>query len=303
MSLRGRYVIDRIKNVVSKHFRLPCPPYGEPDYWDKAYTSFGPHDTYEWGDVTLSDIIKYNYFPVEWDAQRFSSHPSEESIESSLKAALNVERDGHDSSIETTTKQKERQRQLILMLGCGNSKLGEEMVVEGGFRGPIVQVDVSSAVVENMRQRCSDLVSKGSMNFVQDDATELSAFRDGMIDSCLDKGLLDAIFCAEDFQQLNQIQNTVSRVLKPGGSFVFFSFSRPEFILPKLMVFDEPSLSSSGSDGSRRKHVPWKNIEVQQLPKILLYKMQKKEDSDRLDVRSKERLIRSKANKKIRKRR
>ena len=39
MSLRGRYVIDRIKNVVSKHFRLPCPPYGEPDYWDKAYTS------------------------------------------------------------------------------------------------------------------------------------------------------------------------------------------------------------------------------------------------------------------------
>ncbi|VEU43275.1 unnamed protein product [Pseudo-nitzschia multistriata] len=178
------------------------------------------------------------------------------------------------------------------MLGCGNSKLGEEMVVEGGFKGPLIQVDVSNNVVETMRQRCSDLVSKGSMNFVQDDATELSAFRDGMVDACLDKGLIDAIFCAEDFHQLHQIQNTVSRVLRPGGWFVFFSFSRPEFLLPKLMMMDE------GASASVRiqKQMAWKNVEVQQLPKILLYKMQKLEDIDPVDVYANKRLRKSKAN-------
>jgi len=173
------------------------------------------------------------------------------------------------------------------MLGCGNSKLGEEMILEGNFKGPIIQVDVSSSVVESMRQRCNELVSKGSMSFVHDDATELSAFRDGMVDACLDKGLIDAIFCAEDFQQLTQIQKTISRILRPGGSFVFFSFSRPEFILPKLMVPDESSFGI-------REQISWKNIEVRQLPNILLYRLEKIDDSDRLDAYAKARLIRSK---------
>mmetsp|Transcript_2259 Transcript_2259/g.5355 ORF Transcript_2259/g.5355 Transcript_2259/m.5355 type:complete len:281 (-) Transcript_2259:82-924(-) len=276
MSLRGRYVIDRIKGAVSKHLSLPCPPYGDPAYWDKAYMSFGPQDSYEWGDVSLSDVKAYEYFPVEWDAQKNSSYPSQQSIQSTLRDALNIK------------PPNEQERQSILMLGCGNSKLGEEMVTEGDFKGPLVQVDVSSNVVENMRERCSDLVSKGNMSFVHDDATELSAFRDGMVDACLDKGLIDAIFCAEDFDQMHLIQNTVARVLRPGGSFVFFSFSRPEFILPKLIL----------SDRSTSASLPWKNIEVQQLPKILLYRMQKKEDRDRLDHRARERLIRSKTNKK-----
>ena len=243
-------------------------------------STVGPQDSYEWGDISLSDIKEYQYFPVEWDAQKFSSYPSKQSIESSLATALNITSNDLNSG-------KAQQRQSILMLGCGNSKLGEEMVTEGNFKGPVVQVDVSSNVVETMRERCSDLVSKGNMSFVHDDATELSAFRDGMIDACLDKGLIDAIFCAEDFEQMNLIQNTVARVLRPGGSFVFFSFSRPEFILPKLMV----------SETSPSKALPWKNIEVQQLPKIMLYRMQKKEDKDHFDAQARQRLIRSKANK------
>eukprot|EP00536_Pseudo-nitzschia_multiseries_P001495 jgi/Psemu1/234673/estExt_Genewise1.C_190093 len=291
MSLRGRYVIDRIKGVVSKHFRLPCPPYGDPTYWDKAYASFGPNDSYEWGDVSLSDVKEYEYRPIEWDVQKSSSSPSKESKRSTLANSLNIETyDSNNINDEDdNNNNSKRQQQSILMLGCGNSKLGEEMVTEGGFHGPIVQVDVSSNVVEIMRQRCGDLVSKGSMSFVQDDATELSAFRDGMIDACLDKGLLDAIFCAEDFHQLHQIQNTISRVLRPGGWFVFFSFSRPEFLLPKLMMADELSVGN-------RREMAWKNVEVRQLSKILLYKMQKVEDSDRVEVYANKRLVRSKGN-------
>lgn len=249
-------------------------------------TTVGAQDSYEWGDVSLSDVKEYEYFPVEWNSEQFSSHLSQQSIQSTLASALNIK--PYDP----------KKKQSILMLGCGNSKLGEEMILEGDFKGPIVQVDVSSNVVENMRERCSDLVSKGSMSFVHDDATELSAFRDGMIDSCLDKGLIDAIFCAEDFHQLHQIQNTVSRVLRPGGTFVFFSFSRPEFILPKLLVSDESSRASLGI----RKRMPWKDVEVQQLSKILLYKMKKIEDRYYDDAYTQERLVRSKAHRKTKKR-
>lgn len=80
-------------------------------------------------------------------------------------------------------------------------------------------------------------------------------------------------FSAEDYHQMNQIQHAIHRVLRPGGSFVFFSFSRPEFLIPKLMMLDEPSIDI-------HRQIPWVNIEVQQLPKILLYKLQKADDSD-----------------------
>mmetsp|Transcript_45412 Transcript_45412/g.50910 ORF Transcript_45412/g.50910 Transcript_45412/m.50910 type:complete len:290 (-) Transcript_45412:72-941(-) len=280
MSLTGRYVIDRIKVVLLNRFKLPCPPYSEPQYWDAAYNSFGPNDFYEWGDVSLSDVKEYNYHQIEWDAQQSSSYPSKISSQSTLATTLNVDHNDEDDDIRTQKNQK--QLRPILMLGCGNSKLGEEMIEQGGFKGPIIQVDVSRSVVENMRQRCSDLVSNGSMSFVQDDATELSAFRNNMIDACLDKGLMDAIFCAEDYHQLYQIQHTIHRVLRPGGTFVFFSFSRPEFLIPKLMM---PSVSMNV-----QKRIPWTGIEVQQLSKILLYKMRKTDDNVKL--------IRSKTNRK-----
>jgi ubiquinone/menaquinone biosynthesis C-methylase UbiE len=103
------------------------------------------------------------------------------------------------------------------------------------------------------------------MSFVQDDACELSAFRDGMIDACIDKGLIDAVYCADEYKQLPKILKSISRVLKPGGSFVFFSFSRPEYILPRLMVDEMHDI--------RKRQ--WVDLQVHQLDKILLYKMKK----------------------------
>jgi ubiquinone/menaquinone biosynthesis C-methylase UbiE len=264
MSLRGRYIIDRIKRAVGDHFRLPCPPYGDPQYWDNAYASFGPQDSYEWGDVSLDDVYEYKYHPIEWDPIRHSTSSSNKRDHtkvqlSTLAAALKV----------NPLAEKD---QPLLMVGCGNSKFGEDMVGRG-WRGPIIQVDVSSRIVDSMSQRCGDLISNGHMNFVQDDATELSAFRDGMMDACLDKGLLDAIFCADEYTQMVKISNTVNRVLRPGGSFVFFSFSRPEFFLPKLLISNHsPPLQQGNTRKTKRL---WSNLEVHKLGKILLYKMEK----------------------------
>eukprot|EP00980_Cylindrotheca_fusiformis_P013099 scaffold3281_cov129-Cylindrotheca_fusiformis.AAC.18 len=177
MSLRGRYVIDRIKKVLSNKVRLPVPPYGEPTYWDAAYRSFGPDDCYEWGDVSLSDLASYEYKPLEWDKPGSS-------ITEKLNTTL-----GKTLSVESNAEKDEP----ILILGCGNSKLGEDMI-HAGWRGPVIQVDVSSRVIESLSQRCSSFISNGHMNFIEDDATELSAFRSAMINGCIDKGLIDAVY-------------------------------------------------------------------------------------------------------------
>ena len=71
MSLRGRYMIDRIKRMVGRHLRLPVPPYGDPDYWEESYKSFGPNDVLEWGDFGLDDLLQYSYTPLGWDTFQF----------------------------------------------------------------------------------------------------------------------------------------------------------------------------------------------------------------------------------------
>jgi ubiquinone/menaquinone biosynthesis C-methylase UbiE len=247
MSLRGRYVIDRIKKALSNHVKLPVPPYGEPSYWDAAYKSFGPQDSFEWGDVDLSDLASYEYQTLEWDKPDSSF---------SEKIATTF---GKTLSVESNAEKDEP----ILMLGCGNSKLGEDMI-QSGWRGPIIQVDVSSRIIDSMSQRCGSLISNGHMNFIEDDATELSAFRNGMINACVDKGLMDAVYCAEEYDQCMSILKSVNRVLKPGGVFVFLSYSRPEFLLPNLAL--------SNHDWNKPS---WDSIQVQELPQIILYRFQK----------------------------
>ena len=226
MSLRGRYVIDRIKHTISNRLRLPVPPYGDPGYWDAAYRSFGPQDSFEWGDVSLSDVLQYEYRPIHWNDgvlpkwSSIQSNSGQDTRKSSLGEALGVypetsnvtNMDENDSGSDADSDSRVI-KDPILMLGCGNSKLGEEMITQGNWKGPIVQTDVSSRVIDSMSQRCSTLIENGHMNFVQDDATELSAFRNNMMAACLDKGLLDAVYCADELDQCRAVLKSVHRVL------------------------------------------------------------------------------------------
>ena len=67
MSLRGRYIIERIKTAVSKRVTLPVPPYEIPAYWNNAYKGLGVTDVYEWGAVNYKDDLStfgYQSCPV-----------------------------------------------------------------------------------------------------------------------------------------------------------------------------------------------------------------------------------------------
>lgn len=81
----------------------------------------------------------------------------------------------------------------ILMVGCGNSKLSEQMYDDGYHS--IVNIDISQAVIDQMRETCDKKGKK--MEWVVMDATQMT-FDSELFDVVLDKGTLDAVICGKD---------------------------------------------------------------------------------------------------------
>jgi len=298
-------MIDRLKAAVSHRFDLPCPPYGMPSYWEGVYTKLGPEDVYEWGSTSLQDVMNYRY-----DAELYAGEVQKfgyDQIETLKLPPPDAEGADDRNMVETTFGETigvppegnaERKRQKVLLLGCGNSKFGEDMLTipggwysqEGGSfqqRTTIIQADVSQRVVATMTHRCAPFVANDSMELVQDDATSLTAFEDGTIDAVVDKGMMDALFCASRPDILMQVMKTVNRVLIPGGIYGFFSFSRPEFLLKQVLepIDREENASEDVLLGLKKKRggkevlnsnkVLWKDVQVRALENILFYRFEK----------------------------
>lgn len=298
-------MIDRVKAAVAHRFKLPCPPYGMPTYWEGVYQKLGPDDVYEWGSTSLKDVMNYQYNSMVYakEVQKFGFDQT---------GTLNLSQsdaEGGDRQVmvETTfgetigvpPESNAERKSKVLLLGCGNSKFGEDMLTipggwysqeEGGNGQPrttIIQADVSQRVVSTMSNRCAPFVANGSMELVQDDATSLTAFEDGTIDAVVDKGMMDALFCASRPDILMQVMKSVNRVLIPGGIYGFFSFSRPEFLLKQLLEpvdgkDDEPEDVILGLKKRRgRKYavnankVLWRDVQVRALENILFYRFEK----------------------------
>ena len=87
------------------------------------------------------------------------------------------------------------ENQKVLMVGCGNAKLSEEMAVFDNFQN-IVNMDISKVVLEKMKER-TDKIEK-CKNFVYDemDATKMT-YGDNSFDLTIDKGTYDALACNE----------------------------------------------------------------------------------------------------------
>ena len=268
MSLRGRYVIDRIKRALPSSLRLPVPPYHHPSYWENVYRQLGPQDIFEWGHISGPDLFEYNY---KLNAYSIGEETSTSSTTTTSQQHTSSTTFGETLNVHPNANQDE----TILMLGCGNSQLGEQMIL-ANWRGPIFMVDVAARVVESMSLRCQHLQTHGDMQFVQDDATVLSAFSDETIHAVLDKGLMDAIFCADDLDSCYKILTSVHRVLKPGACFVCLSFSRPEFLLNQVLLSNN---KLSFIDTSKRRlqwfQSAWKDVQIRELDRIFLYRFQK----------------------------
>lgn len=79
------------------------------------------------------------------------------------------------------------------MVGCGNSKMSEEMARDGY---PLIDnMDVSNVVLEKMYQNYNDKYN--GFEFTLMDATKMN-YRDNSFDVCIDKGTYDALACGHD---------------------------------------------------------------------------------------------------------
>lgn len=241
MSLRGRVVLDRLHRTIGGIIKFPVPPYGQPEYWESCYRSLGPESVVEWGSVGYADVATYEYQLLDAKGTIQGSKRS-----STLEETLCVQPESEGD-------------QPVLLLGCGNSRLGEDLL-ENQWKGPILQVDISERAIQALSIRCEKWMQNGDMNLIQDDATTLSNIPDGSVHGVLDKGLIDALYCAREFDQCMEILQAVHRVLLPGGVFGFFSFSRPQYLLDSL-----PPIPTKN----------WSEQDCRLLPSILLYRFVK----------------------------
>lgn len=121
----------------------------------------------------------------------------------------------------------------ILMLGCGNSTLSEEMY-DDGFKN-IVNTDYSSVLIDNMKTRHEQV--RPEMEWHEMDIRNLT-FESDSFDVAIDKGTMDAMMTSkgdvwdppEDVvESCNREVDEVLRVLRPGGIFIYLTFGQPHF--------------------------------------------------------------------------
>jgi len=127
----------------------------------------------------------------------------------------------------------------LLNIGCGNSKLSEDMFIEGYKR--ITNLDFSKTVIQFMAMKYHDYPHSFRcicflvILVVLADARELP-FEDEEFDCVIDKGLLDAVLSG-DYSASNskKVLTHVNRVLKKqGGVYIVISHGFPENRLPYL---------------------------------------------------------------------
>jgi ubiquinone/menaquinone biosynthesis C-methylase UbiE len=114
-----------------------------------------------------------------------------------------------------------------LVLGCGNSPMSADML-KSGFQ-KVVSVDLSPIVISQMKEKYK---SEQRLEWLEMDATKM-AFENGIFDLIVDKGLLDAILCRIDGDELAEVAvSEIFRVLAEGGRFILISFGSPGQRLP-----------------------------------------------------------------------
>ncbi|KAL0953390.1 hypothetical protein HGRIS_004629 [Hohenbuehelia grisea] len=122
----------------------------------------------------------------------------------------------------------------ILMLGCGNSKMSEEMW-DDGYKN-ITNVDYSSVIIEKMRRQHEEV--RPEMQWLQMDVRKLD-FEDGSFDVAIDKGTMDAMMTQKGdiwnppddvVENCKREVDEVLRVLRRDtGVFLYLTFGQPHF--------------------------------------------------------------------------
>ena len=127
------------------------------------------------------------------------------------------------SGIQELLQKYVKKDDAVLMAGCGNSRLSEDMF-EDGFAN-ISNVDISRVVIDQMGDKYKD---KPALTFQQMNVCSLE-FPDESFDAVIVKGTMDAILCGEgSTANVAKMCMEVSRVLKQSGILFVVSYGVPD---------------------------------------------------------------------------
>jgi hypothetical protein len=195
-------------------------------------------------------------------------------------------------SMYTEKQVNHTRNESILILGCGNSKFGEQLLIHS-FVGPVLQIDISSKIIQLMTQRYEQYLRGTSVKRIElivDDARRLTAVcPDSVGGGVVDKGLIDVLHCSmgmipstkdssikiddeDENNPIRQIVDSVHRVLQPSRPFIFFSRSDPDYILRR-------TLGTGSLNMNNHVRTKWKDVQVHNMVDlgVLMYRFVKAE--------------------------
>lgn len=188
----------------------------------------------------------------------------------------------------------------LLVVGGGTSQLSTHMAHDGWPN--VLDVDFSPCVVEQRRRdsqpgdprfvladarymrpldlarSCADdNFGDNSISTPNPTATSTSSWcnkagvSSALFDACLDKGLVDALWCSgeDSASQIELVAHSVAACLKPGGKFIFLSYSSPEVLQPFTV----------GTAGSKLAALWSRAPEARKLDSLYLYVLERNNQS------------------------
>ncbi|XP_025112639.1 methyltransferase-like protein 13 isoform X2 [Pomacea canaliculata] len=125
----------------------------------------------------------------------------------------------------------------VLMVGCGNSRLSEEMY-DVGYHS-IANIDISDIVIKQMREK--NAKQRLEMTFEKMDVTQMT-YNDSSFSVALDKGTLDALAVDQEEKTLETVKamfNEIDRVLRFGGRYIIVSLLQDHVISVLAKYFSD----------------------------------------------------------------
>ncbi|MEE8410253.1 MAG: class I SAM-dependent methyltransferase [Myxococcota bacterium] len=138
---------------------------------------------------------------------------------------------GYRSGLKKLIRDRVPRDARILMIGCGNSPLSEEMMTDGYT--DIVNIDFVAQVIRRMAKCCADV---DGLTWEVMDARDLT-FPDASFDVVIDKGTIDAMDAGPT--NVAQICSEARRVLRPEGLFIVVSVA---FGITRMSQLNRPEL-------------------------------------------------------------
>ena len=130
----------------------------------------------------------------------------------------------------------------VLVVGCGNSSLSEDMRNDSFASRRIVSVDFSEVVIDKMKKRAAQKgYDSAELSYLVADVTKMNESWSESFDCVFDKGTLDAVMGEVSDANAGALGapmlSEIDRVLRPGGWYVCVTLAQSHILRQLLSAF------------------------------------------------------------------